>query len=107
MGNVSEASNRVFFRFLNEDEISNFNLNRIEANSSTGYILEVSLIYPPEIHDVHNDYPLAPEKTIIENDKLSPYARRIWNKLHEKENSDDLPKSWLVGWLVVLGLTAL
>ena len=45
-----------FFRFLNEDEISNFNLNRIEANSSTGYILEVSLTYPPEIHDAHNDY---------------------------------------------------
>ena len=37
----------------------------IKNNSSTGYVLEVDLEYPKELHDVHNDYPLAPEKLMI------------------------------------------
>ena len=31
-------------------------------NSSTGYILEIDLEYSKELYDIHNDYPLAPEK---------------------------------------------
>ena len=37
-------------------------LMRIKNNSSTGYVLEVDLEYPQKLHDIHNDYPLAPEK---------------------------------------------
>ena len=37
-------------------------LMNIKSNSSTGYILEVDLEYPQELHDIHNDYPLAPKK---------------------------------------------
>ncbi len=36
-------------------------------------ILEVDLEYPKELHDLHNEYPLAPEKlTIGKVDKLIP-----------------------------------
>ena len=35
---------------------------RIKNNSSSGYVLEVDLEYPQELHDIHNDYPLALEK---------------------------------------------
>ena len=34
----------------------------IKSNSSTGYILEADLEYPQELHDIHNDYSLAPKK---------------------------------------------
>ena len=35
---------------------------QIKKDSSTGCILEVDSEYIQELHDIHNDYPLAPEK---------------------------------------------
>ena len=40
-------------------------LMQIKKDSPTGYILEVHLQYPQELHDIHNDYPFAPEKINI------------------------------------------
>ena len=40
-------------------------LMNIKSDSSAGYILEVDLDYPQELHDIHNDYPLALEKINI------------------------------------------
>ena len=50
------------FDWLNEKEMKDFCLNFISENSSVGYILEVDLEYPDELHDSHSDCPLAPEK---------------------------------------------
>ena len=44
------------------DEIER-KLIKIKNNSSTGYIVEADLEYSKELHDIHNDYPLAPENT--------------------------------------------
>ncbi|KAL9987123.1 hypothetical protein ACROYT_G001374 [Oculina patagonica] len=35
---------------------------RKKESAKTGWILEVDLEYPAELHDAHNSYPLAPEK---------------------------------------------
>ena len=48
------------FKWLNQKEIDRFNVESIEENSSIDYILEVDLEYPSELHDLHNDYLLAP-----------------------------------------------
>ena len=37
------------------------------------YMLEVDLEYPSELHELHNDYPLAPEKLEISQNMLSKY----------------------------------
>ena len=42
-----------------------------------GAYYEVDLEYPQAIHDLHNDYPLAPEVGIVANKDLSPWAATI------------------------------
>ena len=50
--------------------------------SDKGLILEVDLEYPNELHDLHNDYPLAPEKVKVERDMLSAYCKEIADKFN-------------------------
>ena len=62
MGNVTTTSEKDF-KWLKNEEINNFNINELTDDGSDGYILEVDLDYPKELHDSHNEYPLAPEKS--------------------------------------------
>ena len=50
---------------------------RMKPNSKKGWILEVDLEYPAHLHDAHNDYPLAPEKKVINREQMSEYQRRL------------------------------
>ena len=68
------------FDWLTKREINKLDLDSINDNSSVGYFLEVVLEYPSELHDSHNDYPLAPEKLEISFDMLSRYCPDIANK---------------------------
>ena len=52
-------------------------LDSYDENSAKGLILEVDLEYPPELHHLHNDYPLAPEKMVVREEMLSDYSREI------------------------------
>ena len=54
-------------------------LMRIKKDISTGYILEVDLEHPQKLHNIHNDYPLAPEKINISKEWLSDYCLKIAN----------------------------
>ena len=49
--------------------------------------LEVDLEYPEDLHDLHNDYPLAPERIIIGNvEKLIPNLNNKTNYVVHYEN---------------------
>ena len=65
------------FRFLSEQEISDFDVMTVPADGPVGYILECDLSYPEHLHDEHSDYPMAPEHVTVTFDMLSDYAREI------------------------------
>ena len=54
--------------------VNNETINRIlnkSDNSLHGYLLEVDLDYPEELHDKHNDFPIEPEKIKVKEEILS------------------------------------
>ena len=55
-------------------------LDSYDENSAKGLILEVDLEYPKELHSLHNDYPLAPEKITVREEMLSDYCQKIQAK---------------------------
>ena len=65
------------FKWLNHKEICGFCLNFISENSSIGYILEVDLKYPDDLHELQNDYLLVTEKLEISQNMLSKYCFNI------------------------------
>ena len=53
---------------------------QLMKTSDIGYFLEVDLEYPNELHELHNHYPLAPEKLAVSNNMLSTYCKKIADK---------------------------
>ena len=60
----------------------------LKENSKIDWILEVDLEYLEELHELHNSYPLAPEKKAIGKDQMSGYQIRMMEYL-----GLDFPKS--------------
>ena len=66
------------FEWMNEEELDDWkNISREEGK---GCLLEVGLEYPEELHDLHNDYPLAPENIIPEGSKVHKLIPNLYNK---------------------------
>ena len=47
------------------------------ADSNEGFILEVDLKYPEELHNAHNTYPLAPERMVVKKEWMSEYQHEL------------------------------
>jgi len=69
------------FKELEEAEFMNLKLQlkkeMIKDNTDTGYILEVDLKYPKELHLKHTDYPLAVESLEVPREWVSPYTEEL------------------------------
>ena len=68
------------FKWSHKKEISRFCLNSSSENSFAGYILEVELEYPDNLHNLHNNYPLASQKLEITQNMLPKYCSNIEHK---------------------------
>ena len=56
----------------------------ISEKNLIGYFLEVDLEYRDELHELHNDFPLAPEKLAVSSDMLPKYCKKIADKYEIK-----------------------
>ena len=57
--------------------INKIDFGKYKTNGKKGLILEVDLEYPRELHDLHNDHPVAPEKAKVSKNMLSGYCKKI------------------------------
>ena len=64
------------FAWMNEEELENW--EKFVKEEGKGCILEVDLLYPRELHDLHNDFPLAPE--ILELGKVEKLTQNLRDK---------------------------
>ena len=64
--------------------IDEFDVMLISEKSPIGYFLEDDLEYHNELHELHNDYPLAPEKLAVSSDMLSKYCKKTADKYEIK-----------------------
>ena len=62
------------------ENIDEFDVMSVNEKSDIGYILEIDLEYLKKLRELHNDYPLAPEKLAVSRDMLSTYCKNIADK---------------------------
>ena len=66
------------FEWMGEADLKNW--ERFVEKEGVGCILEVDLEYPVELHDFHNDFPLAPEKMILGKNKVEKLTQNLRDK---------------------------
>ena len=68
------------FRRLTEKILNKIDLAKYTEDSKDVLILEVDLEYPHSLHDLHNDYQLAAEKSSVSKYVLLNYCKTIRQK---------------------------
>ena len=83
------------FTWLKEEEINHFhdnikNILDLLDDDEYGYIFEVDLEYPTELHELHKDYPLASERIKIYKDLMSPFQKKRFPEYQLKQEHEKL-----------------
>ena len=69
------------FQWVPKKLFSSIDWMKQTADQKTGYVAEVDLDFPPELHDIMDDLPLAPEHVEVDYDKLSQYSKTVKENL--------------------------
>lgn len=72
------------FYWLSAGEIKSPDIMQIPDDNDTGYIFEVDLQYPRELHNIHNDFPYYPER-LSPSLKLNSTPKLIANLLDKNK----------------------
>ena len=63
-------------RFKWLKNVDKFDVMSVNEKSPIGYLWQVDLEYPDKLHELRNDFPLAPEKLAVSSDILSKYCKK-------------------------------
>jgi len=64
------------YQWMKEEELKDFDVqNQVSNESEEGYIFEVTLDYPRNLHLKHSSFPLLPVRKTVTLDDLSPYSK--------------------------------
>jgi hypothetical protein len=74
------------FRWEKVDKFDQTSIMMLDDHDDKGYIFEVDIEYPQELHDLHNDYPLAPESMQIDSNMLSDHAKKLLEIIESKHD---------------------
>ena len=85
------------FTWADVEEYVEKDWSKYEEGAEYGMILEVDLIYPGQLHDSHDSFPLCPHRLDIDESMLSPYQLRCLRELRstDKHRSRKLVSSFL------------
>ena len=68
------------FKWMSNREIKQIDLGRYKKDGKKRLIPEVHLEYSKNLHELHNDYPITPEKVKVSKNMLSDYCKKIAKK---------------------------
>lgn len=68
------------FKWLTQEEIENINFLDIDDDDEYGYVLEVDIDYPEELHNKHNEFPFLAENICPPNSKNKKLICNLNNK---------------------------
>lgn len=74
------------YEWMPKYQTTEFDIENTDLNGEKGYILEVDLEYPDNLHYMHNDFPLAPETNVITLDDLSSYSKKCFLNTNNSKN---------------------
>ena len=79
------------FSWLDGEDLDKFSdpskILSLEDEGDYGYLFEVDLDYPREIHASTSDFPLAPESGFVEEDMFSSFMKTYYASLCDARNS--------------------
>jgi hypothetical protein len=69
------------FRWGSDDECMHYDPTKIDICSDVGSMSYISGYWPNELHDLHNDYPMLPERMKVNEQTASEYNESLRKKL--------------------------
>jgi hypothetical protein len=88
------------FIWLTNNEIENLDILDISDTADTGFILEVDLEYPQNLHNSHNDFPFCPENIVPPEGKFPKLIPNLCDKVKYIIHYKNL-KQCLSHWLIL------
>jgi hypothetical protein len=81
------------FKWVDKEIFDNIDWKQINTETKTGYLLEVDLKYPPNLHKSHSNFPLAPENIEVDYKNLSPFAKKSLLRSTNSKKYNDIKLS--------------